>query len=807
MDSIEALLRQPPFAAGPEEKTALLVPAVQAALQRHYEHCAAFRTVCDTRRFAPARGVSDLAAIPYLPAQFFKQMALSTNDGGGPTVTLRSSATTSGVPSQIVVDAVTARRHKLAVVSVLKSYLGPERLPFVVFDADPSLQGLAPSSLTARGAAIRGFLLAANAVDYVMVEEGEGGLRLDTERLGRTLAQFGDGERMCLFGFTAPLYQAMRQVLEGSMRYWLPQATVLHIGGWKKLQQQAVTKSAFAALMGETVGVPPDRVIDVYGFTEQIGMIYPDCEQGVKHAPVFAEVIVRDPRTLQLADDGQEGLLQFIFPVPHSYPGVSVITDDVGRIVGRDRCGCGRRGTAFVVLGRAPAAEPRGCGDLAPAPAALGPRDAMARHALSQATTERELALDELIQELRRHADAVHALESDQILGLLGELRRVLADPAHPLHQQLRPLGLPFLLRWLAPERLAAQLDLAMHGTRRYLDAFLPSGDRLLHAQPRGLVVHWIAGNVPLLGVFSLVQAWLTKNVSLIKVPADWPGVIPALLDTLSQVTYLAADGRATSGVALARGAAALYVDRDDRAAQETLSLAADARVAWGGREAIEAIQALPKVPGVEDILFGPKYSYMVIGRERLAAGAGVLDLATRAAFDVCLFDQQGCNSPHTIFVERGGAVSPREFAARLAEAMERVCATIPKAPPSPQDVSRLLTLRATYDVRGLAHYSPGPEWTVLYGEDDEGLAEACGGRVAFVRPIADAMDAAELASRRTQSIGVALDHSRRIAFAERATWGGAERCPPVGEMSHYESPWDGVFMMDRLVRWVTTYA
>lgn len=430
----------------------------------------------------------------------------------------------------------------------------------------------------------------------------------------------------------------------------------------------------------------------------------------------------------------------------------------------------------------------------------------MASSLMSQVAADQETPLEELIQGLRQHADALHALESDQILGLLGELRRVLADPGHPLHRQLRPLGLPFLLRWLEPARLAAQLDLAMRGTRRYLDAFLPAGDRLLHAQPRGLVVHWIAGNVPLLGVFSLVQAWLTKNVSLVKVPADWPSVLPALLEALSQVTYETADGRRISGAVLARAAAARYVEREDRAAQEAMSFAADARVAWGSQEAIEMIQALPKAPGAEDIVFGPKYSYMVIGKECLDE-RGVADVTTRAAFDVCLFDQQGCNSPHTIFVEQGGAMSPREFAARLADAMARVCAMLPAASPRAQDVSRLLTLRAMYDARGIAHYSPGPAWTVLYGEDDEGLAEACGGRAVFVRPIADAMDAAELASRRTQSIGLALEPSRRIAFAERATLRGAERCPPVGEMSHYESPWDGMFVMDRLVRWVTVAA
>lgn len=32
----------------------------------------------------------------------------------------------------------------------------------------------------------------------------------------------------------------------------------------------------------------------------------------------------------------------------------------------------------------------------------------------------------------------------------------------------------------------------------------------------------------------------------------------------------------------------------------------------------------------------------------------------------------------------------------------------------------------------------------------------------------------------------------------------GAMRCPDVGYMTHFDSPWDGVVALDRMVRWVT---
>ena len=36
--------------------------------------------------------------------------------------------------------------------------------------------------------------------------------------------------------------------------------------------------------------------------------------------------------------------------------------------------------------------------------------------------------------------------------------------------------------------------------------------------------------------------------------------------------------------------------------------------------------------------------------------------IARRMSFDVSVFDQSGCTSPHNLYIERGGAVSPERF-------------------------------------------------------------------------------------------------------------------------------------------------
>ena len=173
---------------------------------------------------------------------------------------------------------------------------------------------------------------------------------------------------MCLIGYTYVLYQhVVAPLVHAGKSLPLPAGSmVLHFGGWKRLERQAVSRGRLNAELQQVFNVDELNVRDVYGFTEQLGIIYADNGQGVRLAPVYAEVIVRDPVTLEPVPDGEAGLLEFLTPMPHSYPGIALLVDDIGRIVSRDQEEDGRCGTRFEVIGRARGAEIRGCGDTLP---------------------------------------------------------------------------------------------------------------------------------------------------------------------------------------------------------------------------------------------------------------------------------------------------------------------------------------------------------------------------------------------------------------------------------------------------------
>ena len=101
-----------------------------------------------------------------------------------------------------------------------------------------------------------------------------------------------------------------------------------------------------------------------YGMVEQIGSIFLEGPDGLLYPPNFADVIIRDPITWQPLPLGQPGIIQMLSLLPTSYPGHSLLTEDVGVI---EKIGSGIdgwRGKGLRVIGRVPKAELRGCSDV-----------------------------------------------------------------------------------------------------------------------------------------------------------------------------------------------------------------------------------------------------------------------------------------------------------------------------------------------------------------------------------------------------------------------------------------------------------
>ncbi len=343
-----AALRQ-----GPKE--ALLLPILSALTARHWDDCPGYRRVLAAHGVHPPFRFDHLLDVPALPVRLFKQFDLRSVPEDEVVRVLRSSGTTGQQPSRVFLDDATSRLQAKALVRIFQPLLGRQRRPMLLVDSRATIADR--KAFTARGAGLLGLSNLGRDHTYLLDSD----MGLDLALLEDFVARH-HGEPLLVFGFTFMIWQYLVQALRrAGRRLSLEGSILIHSGGWKKLQDQAVPRDAFRAGIEEVTGI--SAIHDFYGMVEQVGSVFVECHAGRLHAPTFAEVVIRDPRTWRMVEPGVTGVVQVLSVLPWSYPGHSLVTEDLGRWYGDDTCPCGRGGRVFEVLGRVPRAEVRGCSD------------------------------------------------------------------------------------------------------------------------------------------------------------------------------------------------------------------------------------------------------------------------------------------------------------------------------------------------------------------------------------------------------------------------------------------------------------
>jgi hypothetical protein len=334
----------------------------------------------------------------------------------------------------------------------------------------------------------------------------------------------------------------------------------------------------------------------------------------------------------------------------------------------------------------------------------------------------------------------------------------------------------------------------------KVLDGFQPAAKGgAVRAYGPQLLAHSWAGNVPALALWSLVCGLLVKAGNIGKLPSAEPLFAGWFARLLAEVHPPLADCLA---VVWWRGAG----DEDASA----LYAQADTVVAYGGNDALHAIQR--RLPVTARFLaHGHKLGFGVVSAMALDAQKAPA-LARRAAWDVMRYDQQGCYSPHVFYVQRGGPVSPRDFAGYLAGELSNLQRRFPRRALDLEESAAVAKWRQsiewtlTPDGADALIGDMETAWSVAYVDEAASLAPTALQRSITVAGI-DALDevAPLVASRREflQTAGVAATPEELYRLAEQLGAAGVTRVSAIGAMSVPEAGWhhDGRFNLLDLVR------
>lgn len=312
------------------------------------------------------------------------------------------------------------------------------------------------------------------------------------------------------------------------------------------------------------------------------------------------------------------------------------------------------------------------------------------------------------------------------------------------------------------------------------------------------LILHVWAGNVPALPLWSLISGLLVKSGNIGKVSSAEPLFAGWFAQVLVEVAPQLKDCLAV-----------VWWKGGDEARETEIFRYPDVVIGYGSNNSLESMSR--RIPVTTRFLpFGHKVSFGVIGNRALDPRKS-LTTAHYAAFDIVQYDQQGCYSPHIFYVQKGGNVSPAEFAQYLALELESYQKRYPRRTLSLVEMTAAVQWRNHEEVSTFTHTTkqvfgqPDNHWTVVYEEGAE-FSPTCSNRAVKViafEEIEDILPSIEPYRKFLQSAGIATAPKELFRWAEKLGSVGVTRITALGKMTSPESGWhhDGRFNLLDLVQ------
>jgi phenylacetate-coenzyme A ligase PaaK-like adenylate-forming protein len=344
----------PLYSFNKEIKSEFFLKRILNLFDHHCENNDDFRKMMSAVKYN-GNNISSVDELPFIPVRLFKMFELRSVPVNQIVKTMTSSGTTGQAVSKIFLDKLTSSLQTKILSKIVASFLGSNRTPMLIIDCEATIKNR--NMFSARSAGITGFSLFASKRIFALNDD----MSLNEDGIIQFLNE-NKSKTIFLFGFTFIVYQHFyRELLKSSIKFDLSNSVLIHGGGWKKLISEAVDSNTFKEQLRAICGL--NRIHDYYGMVEQTGTIHMECEMGYLHTSEFSDIIVRNPNDFSTCSFGEEGIIQLLSLLPISYPGQSILTEDIGVIFGEDDCKCGRKGKYFKILGRLKNAELRGCSD------------------------------------------------------------------------------------------------------------------------------------------------------------------------------------------------------------------------------------------------------------------------------------------------------------------------------------------------------------------------------------------------------------------------------------------------------------
>lgn len=312
-----------------------------------------YRRFCELRGISASADVASWREVPPVPTGAFKVGRWATFPPAAEAVAFRTSGTSEEGRGVHRLDTLSLANA--AIVTSARRFVVPDRERIRCLFLSPAPAAAPDSSLVhmfavyreAFGAPGSGFLLTRPPVALPEVV---------AEALDMAA---GDGDAVLVAGAALAFHGVLSAL--GEARWSLPPGSrALVTGGFKGLAR-VTDPEALAGSIVRRLGIPVERQVEEYGMTELSSQYYdarlretvgdPDAESPGFLVPPWARVRVVDPLSGRDIPVGEQGVVVHV-DLANRGSAVAIQTSDLG---------FARSDGRFLLAGRAPGAEARGC--------------------------------------------------------------------------------------------------------------------------------------------------------------------------------------------------------------------------------------------------------------------------------------------------------------------------------------------------------------------------------------------------------------------------------------------------------------
>ena len=353
---LDRLFGSDPFDFTPAARQ-LFVESFAACADIHYQGNRFFRGLWDAAGLKPAmiRAEDDLLRAPPIMVNLFKEQELMTGPAEDIVLNLTSSGT-SGQKSQIFLNQDSLNRVKKLAWQIHASLgmTSDDEVNYLCFTYDPRVATNLGTAFTDE--LLTSFTRKKEVYYAIQWDEKKGDFSLNVPGVLDALRRFASQKNpVRILGFPAHLYKVIK---DHDVHLTMPLDSWIQTGGgWKGFVSEEVPKHQFRHFMATRLGIPESNNRDMFGMVEH-GIPYCDCSRGNLHVPNYARVFIRSPRGLKILAQGETGLIHFMCSYVTSYPSISLLTTDYGRL---GSCDCGLGGATLEIIGRAGVQKHKGC--------------------------------------------------------------------------------------------------------------------------------------------------------------------------------------------------------------------------------------------------------------------------------------------------------------------------------------------------------------------------------------------------------------------------------------------------------------